>query len=56
MHMLALNFEEQLKASVSGKEKQNFGETFSYKKAKLGRIIKTNEFVTIEDFIQGDFE
>ena len=56
MHMLALNFAEQLKESISGNEKQNFCETFSYKRTKLGRIIKTNEFVTIEDFIQGDFE
>ena len=55
MQMLALNFVEQFKLSLPPDNKSKFGETYSYTKAKLGRIISTGEFVMIEDFIQGDF-
>lgn len=55
MHALAYNFADQLRLSLSPEMHKIFGNTFSYNKAKLGKIIGDNEFVMIEDFICGHF-
>lgn len=54
MHSLARNFALQLKDKVDQEKLQGFGMTFEYKKVYIGQTDK-GEFVTVEEFINGDF-
>ena len=54
MHMLALNITEQFKI-LCADILDGFGPLLSYKKANLGKILKTGEYVMIEEFIEGRF-
>lgn len=55
MHMLAKNLAEQLVCQVRKRKLQGFGECFAYKQIYLGWISEENAYVTIEQFIPGDF-
>ena len=56
MHILAMNFAQQLKSCLQSKASlKEFGETFSYNSATLGRLVESKEFVMIEEFIEGTF-
>jgi len=55
MHMLAKHFAEQLQYNTSKEEVEEFGDAFIYKSAKFGKVLDTNEYIVIENFIPGDF-
>ena len=55
-HMLAGNFAEQLRSCVEAQCLKEFGATFSYNQVYMGRIESSSEYVTIEEFIEGEFQ
>ena len=55
MRMLVLNFAEQFKFSLPKHVQNQFGETFSYRKVKFGKIVENGECVMVEDYIAGEF-
>ncbi len=55
MHMLAKNIAEQLASQVKKEKLANFGECFNYKQIYLGWISAEKIYVTVEQFIPGQF-
>lgn len=57
MQALAKNIAAQLEAKVEKNgSKDAFGRPFRYVEAYMGKIRSTNEVVTIEEYICGDFQ
>ena len=54
MHTLARNFALQLKEHVDNALLEEFGTVSEFKKVYLGQT-NTGEYVTVEEFIDGDF-
>ena len=54
MHCLARNFSLQLKEKVENEELEEFGVVLEYKKVYMGQT-DDGEYVTVEEFIDGDF-
>ena len=53
MHYLARNFAAKLKSELEAKD--NLGETFSYNKIMLGKITEEQEYVPVEEYVEGNF-
>ena len=53
--MLAGNFAEQIRTQVANQCPNEFGVTFSYNKVYMGKIVSSSEYVTIEEYIDGNF-
>ena len=54
MHYLAKNFASRLKEKIEKDGLTDFGQTFEYKKVLMGKT-DDGEFITIEEYINGDF-
>lgn len=55
MHMLAKNFADQLAQKVHKDGLIEFGQALQYGKVYFGKEIENGEFVTVEEYIEGDF-
>ena len=53
-HLLAKNFADQFRASLSTDLKASFGKTFAYGKAMLGEL-DSGDIIMMEDFVPGEF-
>ena len=57
MHYLARNFAAKLKGELEAKDNLLlFGETFPYSKIMLGKITAEQEYITVEEYLEGNFE
>ena len=57
MHYFARNFAAKLKGELEAKDNLwLFGETFSYSKIMLGKITAEQEYITVEEYLEGNFE
>lgn len=57
MHYLARNFTAKMNQElIENGQMSEFGKTLSYKKIFMGKICCEDDFVTVEEFIEGKFE
>lgn len=54
MHYLARNFASQLNEVVAKDRPNEYGQSFMYKSVYIGKT-EEGEFLTVEEFISGDF-
>ena len=55
MHTLAKNFAEQLAQKIRKDDLLEFGQALEYGKLYFGKELDSGEFVTVEEYIEGDF-
>ena len=55
MHTLSNNFDDQVAQKIQKEDLIEFGQALQYGKVYSGKEMDSDEFVTVEEYIEGDF-